>query len=145
MNRSTVAALDIGSSKVCCLIAHIGKDKKINVVSYGYNASKGIKNGVITDENRIIAALPTIKKLIADGGRVILCSHLGKPKGDIEVDGIKVPAGSTFVDFSRQFMQRRTEERAAQQATQQVQGRGYMRFAQPQQPAAPAGGATGAY
>ncbi len=51
MNRSTVAALDVGSSKVCCLIAHVGKDKKINVVSYGYNASKGIKNGVITDVN----------------------------------------------------------------------------------------------
>ncbi|MBE6732625.1 MAG: phosphoglycerate kinase [Ruminococcaceae bacterium] len=41
-----------------------------------------LKNGVITDENRIIAALPTIKKLIADGGMVILCSHLGKPKGE---------------------------------------------------------------
>lgn len=51
MNRSTIAALDIGSSKVCCLIAHIGRDKKINIVSYGYNASKGIKNGVITDIN----------------------------------------------------------------------------------------------
>lgn len=73
--------------------------------------------------------------------------HLGKPKTDIEVDGIKVPAGSTFVDFSRQFMQRRTDERAAQQATQQVQGRGYMRFAQPQgaAPAPAAGGATGSY
>ncbi len=41
-----------------------------------------LKNGVITDENRINAALPTIKKLIADGARVILCSHLGKPKGE---------------------------------------------------------------
>lgn len=41
-----------------------------------------LKNGVITDENRIIAALPTIKKLISDGGKVILCSHLGKPKGE---------------------------------------------------------------
>ena len=41
-----------------------------------------LKNGVITDENRIIAALPTIKKLIADGGKVMLCSHLGKPKGE---------------------------------------------------------------
>ena len=40
------------------------------------------KNGVITDENRIVAALPTIKKLIADGGKVVLCSHLGKPKGE---------------------------------------------------------------
>lgn len=41
-----------------------------------------LKDGKITDENRIVAALPTIKKLIADGGKVILCSHLGKPKGE---------------------------------------------------------------
>ena len=39
-----------------------------------------LKGGVITDENRLVAALPTIKKLIADGGKVILCSHLGKVK-----------------------------------------------------------------
>lgn len=38
--------------------------------------------GKITDENRLVAALPTIKKLIADGGKIILCSHLGKPKGE---------------------------------------------------------------
>ena len=41
-----------------------------------------MKGGVITDENRINAALPTIKKLINDGGKVILCSHMGKPKGE---------------------------------------------------------------
>lgn len=41
-----------------------------------------LQNGKITDENRLVAALPTIKKLIADGGKVILCSHLGKPKGE---------------------------------------------------------------
>jgi phosphoglycerate kinase len=37
-------------------------------------------DGKITDENRLVAALPTIKKLIADGGKIILCSHLGKVK-----------------------------------------------------------------
>ena len=41
-----------------------------------------LKEEKITDENRLVAALPTIKKLIADGGKVILCSHLGKPKGE---------------------------------------------------------------
>lgn len=39
-----------------------------------------LKEGKITDENRLVAALPTIKKLIADDGKVILCSHLGKVK-----------------------------------------------------------------
>ena len=43
-----------------------------------------MKDGVITNDNRIVAALPTIKKLIADGGKVILCSHLGKPKNGPE-------------------------------------------------------------
>ena len=43
-----------------------------------------MKDGKITNDNRIVAALPTIKKLIADGGKVILCSHLGKPKNGPE-------------------------------------------------------------
>ncbi len=43
-----------------------------------------MQDGKITDENRLTAALPTIQKLIADGGRVILCSHMGKPKGQVK-------------------------------------------------------------
>ena len=43
-----------------------------------------MKDGVITNDNRINAALPTIKKLINDGAKVILCSHLGKPKNGPE-------------------------------------------------------------
>ncbi len=46
---TTIAALDIGSSKVCCAIAKISRDKKISIDGFGYNASKGIKNGVVTD------------------------------------------------------------------------------------------------
>ena len=43
-----------------------------------------MKDGVITNDNRIQAALPTINKLVAEGGKVILCSHLGKPKNGPE-------------------------------------------------------------
>ncbi len=55
------------------------KGKKV-LVRCDFNVP--IIDGKITDENRIVAALPTIKKLIADGAKVILCSHMGKPKGE---------------------------------------------------------------
>ncbi|MCI5526886.1 MAG: phosphoglycerate kinase [Oscillospiraceae bacterium] len=66
MDKKTVDDLNVAGKKV--------------LVRCDFNVP--LKNGVITDENRIVAALPTIKKLIADGGKVVLCSHLGKPKGE---------------------------------------------------------------
>lgn len=55
------------------------KGKKV-LVRCDFNVP--LQDGKITDENRLVASLPTIKKLIADGGQIILCSHLGKPKGE---------------------------------------------------------------
>ena len=64
LNKLTVDDIDVKGNRVLCRC--------------DFNVP--LKNGVITDENRLVAALPTIKKLIADGGKVILCSHLGKVK-----------------------------------------------------------------
>ena len=41
------------------------------------------ENGNVTDDTRIRGALPTLKKIIADGGSVIMMSHMGKPKGKV--------------------------------------------------------------
>lgn len=66
MNKKTVDDIQVKGKKV--------------LVRCDFNVP--IQDGKITDETRIIGALPTIKKLIADGGKVILCSHMGKPKGE---------------------------------------------------------------
>lgn len=66
LNKKSVDDINVAGKKVLCRC--------------DFNVP--LKDGAITDENRLIAALPTIKKLIADGGKVILCSHLGKPKGE---------------------------------------------------------------
>lgn len=58
-----------------------------------------LKDGKITDENRLVAALPTIKKLIADGGRVILCSHLGKPKGEPKPELSLAPVAARMTEL----------------------------------------------
>ena len=66
LNKKSVDDIDVKGKRVLCRC--------------DFNVP--LKEGVITDTNRLTAALPTIKKLIADGGKVILCSHLGKPKGE---------------------------------------------------------------
>ena len=66
LNKKNVEDLDCAGKKV--------------LVRCDFNVP--LKDGVITDENRIVAALPTIQYLINAGAKVILCSHLGKPKGE---------------------------------------------------------------
>ena len=58
-----------------------------------------MKDGKITNDKRIVAALPTIKKLIADGGRVILCSHLGKPKNGPEAKFSLAPVAERLSEY----------------------------------------------
>ena len=58
-----------------------------------------LKEGQITDENRLVAALPTIKKLVADGGKVILCSHLGKPKGEPKPELSLAPVAARLTEL----------------------------------------------
>ena len=67
MNKKTIDDIKVSGKKV--------------LVRCDFNVP--IKDGKITDETRINGALPTIKKLIGDGAKVILCSHMGKPKGQV--------------------------------------------------------------
>ncbi|MBO5505821.1 MAG: phosphoglycerate kinase [Clostridia bacterium] len=66
MNKKTVDDIQVKGKKV--------------LVRCDFNVP--IQDGVITDETRIVGALPTIKKLVDEGAKVILCSHMGKPKGE---------------------------------------------------------------
>ena len=72
------------------------KGKKV-LVRVDFNVP--LKDGVITNDNRITAALPTIKKLIADGGKVVLCSHLGKPKNGPEAKFSLKPAADRLAEL----------------------------------------------
>ena len=58
-----------------------------------------LQEGVITDESRLTESLPTIKKLINDGGRVILCSHLGKPKGQAKPEFSLAPVAKRMSEL----------------------------------------------
>ena len=58
-----------------------------------------MKDGKITNDKRIVAALPTIQKLIKDGGKVILCSHLGKPKNGPEAKFSLAPVADRLAEL----------------------------------------------
>ncbi|MEG0999562.1 MAG: phosphoglycerate kinase [Cellulosilyticaceae bacterium] len=58
-----------------------------------------LKEGVIQDENRLVGALPTIKKLMEQGARVILCSHLGKPKGEAKSELSLAPVATRLSEL----------------------------------------------
>ena len=65
-NKKSIEDIDVAGKRVLCRC-------DFNVPT---------KNGVITSDKRIVAALPTIQYLVAHKAKVILCSHMGKPKGE---------------------------------------------------------------
>ena len=72
------------------------KGKKI-LVRCDFNVP--LKDGEITNDNRITAALPTIKKLLSEGGKVVLCSHLGKPKNGPEAKFSLAPVAKRLAEL----------------------------------------------
>ncbi len=72
------------------------KGKKV-LVRVDFNVP--LKDGKITNDNRITAALPTINKLVADGAKVVLCSHLGKPKNGPEDKFSLAPAAERLAQL----------------------------------------------
>lgn len=83
LNKKSVDDIDVKGKRVLCRC--------------DFNVP--LKDGVITDNNRLTAALPTIKKLVADGGKVILCSHLGKPKGEPKPELSLAPVAAKLTEL----------------------------------------------
>lgn len=83
LNKKTVEDLQVAGKKV--------------LVRCDFNVK--MENGVITSDKRIVASLPTIKYLIANGAKVILCSHLGRPKGEVVPEFSLAPVAARLAEL----------------------------------------------
>ncbi|MCQ2463560.1 MAG: phosphoglycerate kinase [Clostridia bacterium] len=83
LNKKTVEDIDVKGKKV--------------LVRCDFNVK--MEDGVITDDKRIVASLPTVKYLLSQGARVILCSHLGRPKGEFKPEFSLAPVAARLSEY----------------------------------------------
>ncbi len=93
LNKKTVEDLDVAGKKV--------------LVRCDFNVK--MENGVITSDKRIVASLPTIKYLIENGAKVILCSHLGRPKGEFKPEFSLAPVAARLAELLGQEVKMATD------------------------------------
>ena len=83
LNKKSITDIDVAGKKV--------------LVRCDFNVP--VKDGVITDDNRIVGALPTIRYLVEHNARVILCSHLGRPKGTFNLKYTLAPVAEKLGEY----------------------------------------------
>ena len=86
LNKKTIEDIDVKGKKV--------------LVRCDFNVP--LKDGEITNDKRIVAALPTIKYLAENGAKVILCSHLGRPKGEYKPEFSLAPVAARLSEYLNQ-------------------------------------------
>ncbi len=81
VRSQTLAALDIGSSKICCFIAHLGTDNSINIVGIGHQVSKGVKAGMVVDmqltEDAVRSAIDSAERMAGEKIKEIFIGFSG--------------------------------------------------------------------